>query len=48
MKIFSDPVFWQSIGHTLYFSIMSVVFHLIIGLAFALMLNSNRISRTVQ
>jgi multiple sugar transport system permease protein len=48
VKIFSDPVFRQAIGHTLYFSIMSVVFHIIIGLSFALMLNSDRISRTVQ
>jgi len=34
--IFSDPVFLQSIGHTLYFSIMSVIFHIIVGLGFAL------------
>lgn len=41
--IFSDPVFWQSVAQTLYFTIMSVVFHLVIGLWFALMLNSPRI-----
>jgi multiple sugar transport system permease protein len=44
LEIFSDPVFLQSIGHTLYFAVMSVVFHVIVGLAFALMLNSDRIS----
>jgi multiple sugar transport system permease protein len=48
VTIFSDPVFIQSIGNTLYFSVMSVVFHVIIGLAFALMLNSERISRTTR
>ena len=46
--IFSDPVFWQAVGQTLYFTIMSVVFHLLIGLAFALMLNSDRIDPTIR
>jgi len=43
-EILSDPVFRQSIGHTLYFSAMSVIFHVIIGMSFAPMLNSERIS----
>ncbi len=47
-EIFADSVFIQAIGNTLYFSVMSVVFHVIIGLAFALMLNSDRISRTAR
>ena len=47
-RIFSDPVFLQSIGNTLYFTVMSVVFHLIIGLAFALMLNSRRVNPLVR
>src|SRR5882724_3743456 len=34
-SLFADPVFWQSIGNTLYFTIVSVVFHLIVGLSFA-------------
>ena len=42
--IFGDPVFWQATVQTLYFTVMSVVFHLVIGLAFALMLNSDRIN----
>lgn len=42
--IFSDPVFWQATAQTLYFTVMSVIFHLLIGLAFALMLNSDRIN----
>ena len=47
-EIFSDPVFWQALGHTLYFTVMSVIFHLLIGLAFALMLNSERINPTIR
>ena len=46
--IFSDAVFWQAVGQTLYFTSMSVVFHLLIGLAFALMLNSDLINPTVR
>ena len=47
-KIFADPVFWESVGNTLYFTIMSVIFHLLIGLAFALLLNSDRINPIVR
>lgn len=46
--IFMDPVFRQSIANTLYFTVMSVVFHLLIGLLFALMLNSDRVNPTVR
>lgn len=42
--VFGDEVFWASLWHTLYFTIASVVAHMTIGLAFALMLNSDRIS----
>jgi multiple sugar transport system permease protein len=47
-QIFTDPVFRESIGHTLYFTIMSVVFHLVIGLSFALLLNSKRVNPTAR
>jgi multiple sugar transport system permease protein len=47
-ETFSDPVFWQAVGHTLYFTVMSVVFHLLLGLAFALMLNSERINPAIR
>ena len=46
--IFDDPVFWQSVAQTLYFTIMSVVFHLLIGLAFAQLLNSDRIDPAIR
>jgi len=39
-KLFSDPDFIRSIANTMYFTIMSVIFHLILGLVFALLLNS--------
>ena len=37
--IFSDPVFWDSIWNTIYFSVVSVVLELVIGFAVALLLN---------
>ena len=46
--IFDDPVFWASLWHTLYFTCMSVIFHMTIGMAFALMLNSDRINPTLR
>ena len=46
--IFDDPVFWQSVIQTLYFTVMSVIFHLLIGLAFALLLNTQRIHPVVR
>jgi multiple sugar transport system permease protein len=46
--IFSDPVFWQSVAQTLYFTSMSVIFHLLVGLAFALLLNTQRINPVIR
>ncbi|MER8524317.1 sugar ABC transporter permease [Mesorhizobium sp. M0644] len=46
--IFTDPVFWQSVGQTLYFTVMSVIFHLLIGLAFALLLNTQRVPPMIR
>lgn len=48
LTIFADPVFWQSVAQTLYFTIMSVVFHLLIGLAFAQLLNSDRVDPAIR
>ncbi|ACM30124.1 sugar ABC transporter permease [Agrobacterium sp. SHOUNA12C] len=48
LTIFDDPVFWQSVVQTLYFTVMSVVFHFIIGLAFALLLNTNRVDPLIR
>jgi multiple sugar transport system permease protein len=46
--IFDDPIFWAALVHTLYFTVMSVVFHLLIGMGFALMLNSNLIPPAIR
>jgi ABC-type sugar transport systems, permease components len=42
--VVSDPIFWDGLGNTLYFTVMSVVFHMLIGLAFALLLNSKYVN----
>lgn len=47
-KVFADPVFWESVGNTLYFTVMSVIFHLLLGLAFALLLNSPRVNPALR
>ena len=46
--IFQDDVFWQSVRNTLYFTIMSVVFHFLLGLFFAVLLNSSRINPAIR
>jgi multiple sugar transport system permease protein len=47
-EVFADPVFWESVGNTLYFTVMSVIFHLLIGLAFALLLDSERVNPVLR
>ncbi|GAK49143.1 binding-protein-dependent transport systems inner membrane component [Candidatus Moduliflexus flocculans] len=46
--ILTNETFRISVGNTLYFTIMSVIFHLLIGLAFALLLNSKLINSKVR
>ena len=48
ITILEDPVFWQSVAQTLYFTVMSVIFHLLIGLAFAQLLNSERVNPAIR
>jgi multiple sugar transport system permease protein len=38
--ILGDETFRVSVGNTLYFTVMSVIFHLLVGLFFAMLLNS--------
>jgi multiple sugar transport system permease protein len=45
---FENPVFWQAIGQTLYFTSLSVFFHLMIGMAFALLLNSPLVNPVIR
>ncbi len=47
-SVLSNETFRISVGNTLYFTIMSVIFHLLIGLTFALLLNSKLINRKVR
>jgi multiple sugar transport system permease protein len=47
-SVLANETFRISVGNTLYFTIMSVVFHLLIGLSFALLLNSKLINRTAR
>lgn len=40
VEIILDNVFQQAVFNTLYFTVMSVIFHLILGLSFAMLLNT--------
>jgi len=40
ITIFTDPTFHEAIKNTLFFTVLSVVFHMVIGLAFAMLLNT--------
>ncbi|GAA0178616.1 sugar ABC transporter permease [Clostridium sediminicola] len=39
VEILTDSIFLETISNTLYFTVMSVIFHFVIGLAFAMLLN---------
>lgn len=43
IEVISDPNFRQAVGNTLYFAITSVIFHMGLGLSFAMLLNSDLI-----
>lgn len=45
VEILSDPGFWKATSNTLIFSIGSVIAHLVLGLGFAMMLNSPLLGR---
>ena len=44
-KVLTDSVFHETLFNTLYFTAISVVFHMIVGLSFAMMLNSNLLGK---
>ncbi len=48
IHLFSDPVFIESLGNTFYFTVMSVLFHLVLGLLFAMLLNSKQVKRLAR
>jgi multiple sugar transport system permease protein len=45
LTILGQPAFWNAASNTLIFTVASVVVHLVIGMLFALMLNSKTIGR---
>ncbi|PIE36125.1 sugar ABC transporter permease [candidate division KSB3 bacterium] len=47
-SVFANETFRLSVGNTMYFTIMSVTFHLLLGLSFALLLNSKLINHTAR
>ncbi len=48
VEVFSDGVFWTALWNTLYYTVISVFFHLLLGLMFALMLNSELLPAGVK
>jgi multiple sugar transport system permease protein len=48
VEVITDPVFRTAVGNTVYFTGVSVAAHLVLGLAFALMLNSDLVSRRAR
>ena len=46
--ILSDETFWTALGNSLIFTIVSVVMHIILGMVFALVLNSDSINPTIR
>ncbi len=40
VTVLSDSDFWNAIGHTLFFVIVSIIAHMLIGMTFALILNT--------
>ncbi len=43
VTILTDPGFWRATGNTLFFTLVSVAVHLVLGLTFAMLLNSRLI-----
>jgi multiple sugar transport system permease protein len=48
VKVLTDPVFYEAARNTLVFTVISVVFHMLIGLFFALLLNTDMVNRIVR
>jgi multiple sugar transport system permease protein len=48
LTVITDDTFRVSVGNTLYFTVMSVIFHLVVGMGFALLLNSRSINPVIR
>lgn len=47
-EILGDRVFHETVSNTFYFTVMSVIFHFVIGLAFAMLLNVKKLHSAVK
>lgn len=48
LTVFTDPVFHEAIYNTFFFTVVSVIFHLVIGLAFAMLLNTKLLNTVTK
>ena len=48
IDLITDDVFVRAFANTMYFTVMSVIVHLILGLSFALLLNTNMLGATTK
>jgi multiple sugar transport system permease protein len=48
LAVFADPVFREAVRNTMVFTLASVAAHMVLGMAFALMLNSKCLSATTR
>jgi multiple sugar transport system permease protein len=48
ITVLKDEVFRISLANTLYFTVMSVIFHLVLGMLFAMLLNSKAVHPVLQ
>jgi multiple sugar transport system permease protein len=48
LTVLTDDTFWTSVYNTFYFTVMSVIFHLLVGMCFALLLNSRNINPVIR
>lgn len=46
--VFTDPVFYEAIYNTFFFTVVSVIFHLGIGLTFAMLLNTKALNTGIK
>lgn len=48
VAVLTDNDFWTAVSNTLYFTVMSVILHLLVGMCFALLLNSPTINPVIR
>jgi multiple sugar transport system permease protein len=46
--VLSDETFRISVGNTMYFTVISVIFHLLVGLGFAMLLNAKVVNHVIK